>query len=215
MSSVPDSLAEAPGDVYAELEARMGLYRLLGRLLSREVDQALLEQMRRKPLSDALSDLGICLDELYGDDERVLEELSVEFTRLFLGPGRHISPHESMHVGSDGALNDATTVQVRRFILVAGFELREGSGRYPNHLATELEFMESLVARQIEALRGGDPEEAETSRMLQQEFVRLHLKRWIPAFCAKVQHEANMPFYATLATALSEFIRMECAELDA
>ena len=192
-----------------ELESRRGLYRLFGHLLSKEIDQQLLDELRKPEFAAAINQLGIYLDELTNDDDLILEQLAIEFTRLFLGPGKHISPHESVQIGRDGILNDATTVRVSHFIEVAGYEFRADSKKYPDHICSEFEFMEALISRQIEAIEGGDLKEAETSEMLQEEFLQRHLVLWIPQFCDEIELSAKLPLYKALGRAVSAFIKME------
>ena len=193
----------------AELESRQGLYRFFGRLLSREIDQQLLDELRTPAFAAGMTGLGIPLDELTHDDDSILEQLAIEFTRLFLGPGKHVSPHESVQIGQNGILNDATTVQVSRFIEVAGYQFKTDSKRYPDHICSEFEFMEALISKQVEALADGDLEEAETSQMLQDEFIQRHLVRWVPQFCDEIEQSATLPLYKAVGRAVSTFIKME------
>lgn len=197
------------GNLNAELESRQGLYRLFGHLLSKEIDQPLLEELKKPELAAAINELGICLDELSSDDDLILECLAIEFARLFLGPGKHISPHESVQIGKDGILNDATTARVSHFIEVAGYEFRSDSKRYPDHICSEFEFMEALIGKQAKALADGDLEEAETSEMLQDEFLKQHLVPWIPLFCDEIEQSSKLPLYKSLGRAVSAFIKME------
>ena len=193
----------------AELISRQGLYRLFGCLLSKEIDQQQLDELRKPEFSAAMNELGICLDELGGDDVLILEQLAIEFARLFLGPGKHISPHESVQIRQDGILNDATTARVSHFIEVAGYEFRSGSKRYPDHICSEFEFMEALISKQVKAITNGDLREAETSEMLQDEFLRQHLVLWIPLFCDEIEQSAKLPLYKALGRVVSTFIKME------
>ena len=193
----------------AELESRQGLYRFFGRLLSREIDQQLLDELRTPAFAAAMTGLGIRLDELTHGDDSILEQLAIEFTRLFLGPGKHVSPHESVQIGQNGILNDATTVQVSRFIEVAGYQFKTDSKRYPDHICSEFEFMEALISKQAEALVNDDLEEAETSQMLQDEFIQRHLVRWVPQFCDEIEQSATLPLYKAVGRAVSAFIKME------
>ena len=193
----------------AELESRRGLYRLFNRLLSNEIDQQLLDELRKPAFAAVINQLGISLDELTGDDDLILEQLETEFTRLFIGPGRHISPHESVQIKQDGTLNGGTTVRVRQFIEVTGFQFKTDSKKYPDHICSEFEFMEALISKQIEAIATGDQEEAETSKMLQDEFLQRHLVLWIPQFCDEIEQSAKLPLYKALGRATSAFIQME------
>jgi TorA maturation chaperone TorD len=69
--------------------------------------------------------------------------------------------------------------------------------------------MEALISKQAEAITDGDLEEAETSKMLQDEFLQRHLALWIPKFCDEVEQSANLPLYKALGRAVSAFIKIE------
>lgn len=193
----------------AALESRRGLYRLFNRLLGSEIDQGLLDEMRKPEFSSALGALGISPNDLSGDDDTILEQMAVEFARLFLGPGKHISPHESVQGTRDGTLNNDATVRVRRFIEATGFQLATASKRYPDHICSEFEFMEALISKQIDALTDGDIEEAEISQMLQEEFLQRHLRQWVPGFCSRVEQSAELALYKGLSWAIADFIQIE------
>jgi len=83
------------------------------------------------------------------------EDLAVEFTRLFIGPGPHISPHESVntetHDVKEAALWSAQTVKVKKFIEAAGLEYDDSFSGMPDHVTAELEFMQRLAAKEAEA----------------------------------------------------------------
>lgn len=199
--------------ITAELESRLGIYRLFNRLLSKEVDQQLLDEMRSRDFADAINRLGLSLDKLPDNDNLLLEQLATEFTRLFLGPGKHVSPHESIQTKHDGTLNDETTAGVKQFIEATGFRFRAESKHYADHISSELEFMEALISIQIAATKDADLEEAETSKMLQEEFLLRHLAQWIPRFCTEVEQSAKKTLYSALARALSDFIQLEYASV--
>jgi TorA maturation chaperone TorD len=197
----------------AELKSRQGLYRLFNRMLSKEIDQQFLGELREPDLGAAINQLGLYLDEWPKPDNKILDQLAIEFTRLFLGPGKHISPHESVQIAQDGSLNNGTTASVGQFIEVAGFKFTADSKKYPDHICSEFEFMEALLSKQIEAIENTDMEEAETSKMLQEEFLHRHLIRWIPQFCAQIEQSSTLTFYKALGSTLSKFVQIEYENL--
>ena len=62
------------------------------------------------------------------DQDQLLEDLAVEYARLFLGPAKHISPHESIHHQRDdgdwGSHWGGSTVEVKKFIESTGLEYK-------------------------------------------------------------------------------------------
>ena len=84
--------------------ARSHIYGLLATVFRAEPSEAFLKEMKDAGSAGVFSDLGIDLgEEFLGRSERELaDDLAVEYARLFLGPGEHISPHESVHGEVDG-----------------------------------------------------------------------------------------------------------------
>lgn len=197
----------------AELESRKGLYRFFQYVFYKELDQSMLHQLRKAELAGVCNLLGLNSTELNEANPANLEKLAVEFTRLFIGPGKHISPHESVQRKTGGMLNNKFTAEVRRFYAVSGYQFKSDMGIYPDHLCTQMEFMDSLINIQINAIKSGDICEAESAEMLQVEFIRLHLSLWLPEFCEQIIQQSSSSFYRKLAKSLSEFIKMETQEL--
>ncbi len=179
-------------------EARGNLYRLLARCYREAPDATFLQQLETPPLSKALALVGMDLQETLSGlpREHRLETLAVEHTRLFAGPGKHISPHESVYLSDGSELIGSTTHQVRRFMESADLFLPVNSVYLPDHLSVELDFMADLCAR-------------EGTKTLQSEFLKQHLGRWIPAFCEQVCEETELPFYRALAELTRNFIASE------
>jgi len=78
---------------------RSDIYGLLATLYRQEVTSDLLQQIKDPQFLGVLADLGFDVKRefLLKPEKELLEVLAVEYTRLFLGPGKHISPHESVH----------------------------------------------------------------------------------------------------------------------
>ena len=197
------------GAQYREARSRQGIYRLLGRLYAQEIDQHLLDQSGRHGILADLGSMGLEMTPPR-DIQAWLEQLAIEYTRLFIGPGAHISPHESVHApGDNKLLNNERTARVRRFIRVAGFEFKPAYSGFPDHICAEFEFMEALIGCELRGLDGDDTKEVTTSLMLQQEFMSRHLAAWLPAFCKRVIERSKHSFYTSLARVTEQFIGME------
>lgn len=197
------------------IESRMGLYRLFRRLFETEVDADFLAFVKRNELNEINAWLeadkkSLALD----DDNQLITELAAEYAFLFVGPGPHLPPYESVYVGKEKVLNGQSTADVRRFILAAGFDFNEKLRRYPDHICSEMEFMERLLSHQLTAMKQNNCDELEKSFMLQQEFFRLHLSNWLPIFCRKIIEKGNLNFYRKLAETLLDFLRDEGRRLS-
>jgi len=212
MSGIPQQIQD--NSKVAELESRKGLYRFFQYVFNKELDQLMLSQLKNPDLAGVCNILELDTSELDKDDPDNLEKMAVEYTKLFIGPGKHISPHESVQRKTGGMLNNKFTAEVRRFYAASGYKFNPDKGIYPDHLCTELEFMESLINIQINALNSDDMGETESAKMLQEEFMRLHISQWVPEFCELIIEKTGSTFYRKLARALSEFIEFEEQQLD-
>ena len=148
--------ARFPG---AEAVARSRLYLLLARIFRAEADAALLGELRDPSLAGVFSEFGIAIQAIAPDprNPRELDSLAQEYTQLFLGPGKHVSPHESVQLeNGSGRLWGPETGVVKRFIEAAGFDYQEAFHDLPDHISIELEFLGQLASREAEALNSGE-----------------------------------------------------------
>jgi TorA maturation chaperone TorD len=192
------------------------LYGFLAAVFREEVSEHLLAQLRSPNLRDTLTDAGITLDDrlLRGPDQEVLRDLAVEFAALFLGPGEHISPHESVHLPQGGNLWGAETVAVRNFVNALGFDYDDGFSGMPDHISVELELMAELTRRESVAWGQGDTDGAGNSLAYQCQFMAEHLAKWVPTFCSEVVKNAGMSFYRDMARLTAEFLKSEQTDIE-
>lgn len=194
---------------------RAGVFALLSAIFGREPGADLIRRIKQPHVIEALAAAGADLDGGFLDrsDDELAEELAVEYTGLFIGPGGHVPPYASVHLTGGGDLWGSSTAGVRRFIEQAGFAYRSGHRDPPDHLSVELDFMRRLAEREARALEDSDGAMAARCRAVEAAFVTGHLARWIPQFCARIAARAELPFYRVMATLLSDFIGLEAEEL--
>ena len=203
-----------------DAKARSKVYGLLAAIFRAEPSEEFIKELKTAVLSDILSDMGVSLgDEFYKNSSSLLTEgLAVEYTRLFIGPGSHISPYESVFVdvdGSEGGLWGEKTVEVKKFIETAGFDYQPEFSGLPDHIGAELEFMQKLGETEARLRSEGEAERADWCLGVQKKFVDEHLSKWAPDFCDTVIEKAEMPFYAEMAKVMRSFIEFECDSLAA
>ncbi|MBI5196761.1 MAG: molecular chaperone TorD family protein [Nitrospirae bacterium] len=197
---------------------RSNVYGLLAMIYREEPTAVLLRGITDKGFLSVLSNLGIKFDKGFFDqpEKKLLEDLSVEFARLFLGPGRHISPHESVHHeradGDWGRLWGRSTVEVKKFVESLGFQYKSDYKGLPDHISVELEFMHELTKNEADALEAEDIESALKCREIEKKFIKEHLLKWIPAFSGKIINEAELSFYREMARLTKSFIEIEKTE---
>ena len=194
---------------------RSAVYGLLADLFRQEISYDLLEQVKAPAFAGVLAGLGATemIDFLQKPSEGMLDDLAVEYTRLFLGPGKHVSPHESVQLprqDSDwGKLWGAATVEVKKFIESTGLSYADSFKGLPDHIAAELEFMQQVTQAGAEAFSEENMEKAQYMQSIAEQFLKDHLGRWIPLFCEKVREAAELPFYRELADLTEKFVAFD------
>jgi len=198
---------------------RSNIYGLLATVYQQEITSDLFQQIKDPQFLGVLSDIGLegVDDFLQNPDKKLLEDLAVEYTRLFLGPGKHVSPHESVHHqredGQWGKLWGASTAEVKNFIETTGLSYSHDFKGMPDHITVELEFMQQLTLHEEKAWKDEDADKATAFRNVEKKFIEEHLARWIPSFCEQVIQEAELPFYQSFAELTKHFIEYEMDEM--
>ena len=148
-------------------------------------------------------------------DEDVLKELAVDRTRILRGTGHADMkpPYEGLY--KKGARFEDSVLGLRKFYRKAGLVPDETVGESPDYLCVELDFMKQLCLRE-EALRLRKAESEKTVTQaiaetvaLEEEFLRVHLGKWIGPFCSAVEKHASTDFYRGFALILDAYIRVD------
>ena len=198
---------------------RSTIYGFLAAIYRQEVSSDLLQQIKDPQFLGVLTQLGIELNNGFfkKSDQELLDALAVEYARLFLGPGKHISPHESVHHKKEGTqsgqLWGESTAEVKKIIESSGLKYKTEYTGLPDHISVELEFMQQVILREEQAWQDNEKETALLCQENEKKFVDEHLFCWIPDFCEKVVTEADLPFYREMAKLTRTFIEFEKQEL--
>jgi putative dimethyl sulfoxide reductase chaperone len=195
---------------------RSRLYALLATVFRREPSAEFLCQLKTPELIVAMAGAGIDLGNEFGGVKFVdlSDELSIEFTRLFLGPGKHISPHESVQLKrGSGILWGPETSAVKSAYREAGFDVGEGTTEIPDHLCVELDFLSRLAGEEADAWQDNDRDQAARALHLQHKFISGHLGKWVAGFCRKVEDETTFTYYAAFADLLRGYLSGEKSEI--
>ena len=198
---------------------RSNIYGFLSSLFREEISAERLSQIKGPDIKKVLSEMGIQY-EIFSqkDQDQLLEDLAVEYTRLFLGPDKHISPHEAVHHQRDdgdwGVHWGGSTVDVKKFIETTGLEYKQEYSGMPDHISVELDFMKEAAGREAQAIEEKDWEGALYCQKMEKKFICDHLIKWIPTFCDKIISQAELSFYGDLADVTKDFITLELEEID-
>jgi TorA maturation chaperone TorD len=194
---------------------RGSIYGFLARVFRKEVSPDMLARIKAPEFREVLSDMKVKLgDEFFsGSDDELIEDLAVEYTRLFLGPGRHISPHESIHYERDdgdwGNHWGASTVEVKKFVESLGLEYKETDRSIPDHISVELELMQKVIEKEKEAWSDTSGKDALHYLKIEKMFMEDHIMKWVPSFCDKVIADAELSFYREMAELTKSFIKTD------
>jgi TorA maturation chaperone TorD len=198
---------------------RVSLYGFLARVFSREVSRNFLSRIKNTNFKSVLYEIGLDLGQAFFDTPAVelLENLACEYTRLFYGPGKHISPYESVH-NSKGENNSSllcgeSSVEIEKLVASLGLTYRPRYTGLPDHVCVQLELMQHMVQREQESLETDDSTAASRYLQLQKDLLQNHLVCWIPTFCDQVISLAELPFYREFARLTKAFIEFEMEEL--
>lgn len=190
-----------------EAERISAVYKLLSKIFIREVDARFLRQLRTECFCESLRSAGIDFggEFLSRNEEELLEDLAVEYARLFIVPGISLSPYESVY--AEGMLCGESAQQVSNFYRKCGLKI-EDETLMTDHIGLELELMSYLKQKEAEAMKNGNQD---TSRWieLQKEFVSEHLGKWAPRFFAMAEEGTECPFYKEMARLGRELVRLE------
>ena len=197
---------------------RSKVYGLLTTVYREDPNPALLRQFKDARFRAALSSLGVDLEDKFFSlsEEELIEDLAVEYARLFVGPGKHISPHESVHLKNEeggGLLWGEATAKVKKFIESAGFEYKSDYCEIPDHIAVELEFMQGVTERECRAWNEKDDDGVFSCLETEKKFIEEHLVRWVPLFCEEIISYAELPFYREMGKLTKRFIEFEKEEI--
>jgi len=181
---------------------RSNVYGLLSRVYSSEPSKDFLESIRGSSFTEVLGQdfKNASLDEL-------VDELSVEYTRLFIGPGSHIYPYESAYRKD----KESVSREVKDFIESRGLKYRSDFTESHDHISVELEFMERIAQEEATASEKGDLKKASGFVELGRQFANEHLIKWVPGFSDRVIENASLSFYREMAKLTKEFILLEGA----
>ncbi|MBT3014188.1 MAG: molecular chaperone TorD family protein [Candidatus Thiodiazotropha sp. (ex Clathrolucina costata)] len=195
-------------------KTRSDMYGLLTLVFRQEPSEAFINELRGPRLSGAFSDMELDMGGSFYSEpvSAIADQLALEFSRLFIGPGRHISAHESIFTevdGDSGGLWGARTVEVKKFIETTGLDYASQFTGLPDHISVELEFMQKLADWEADKWIEMDRISAEYCLSIQRMFLQQHILGWIPKFCDAVIGQADIPFYRELAELTKNFLKLE------
>jgi TorA maturation chaperone TorD len=136
-----------------------------------------------------------------------LEELAIEYTRLFIGPKNPPAvPYASFYLSESRALMTDETIAVRQAYLDAGMEVKKLHSIPDDHIGTELEFLFYLTEKITELHEAGLGSESSRLYEMRESFLRNHCVLWFPELAKKIQDNTDSAFYRGAAQLLAECV---------
>lgn len=146
--------------------------------------------------------------------ESLLESLTVEYARLFVGPFQLVAPpYGSIYLDDTKTVMGNSTARVAALYHNCGLQLADDFHELPDHFAVELEFISFLAFKQREAEISGDSTEAARIRSLQKEFLESFLMPWLEPFTSAIINDGEAPFYQALAQCTAAFVHADYISL--
>lgn len=141
-------------------------------------------------------------------ESAALEALAVDYCQLFIGPGGHRPPYQSIWEGEPQLWGQAA-VSVARFLSQLQLKVPEACNEQPDHLWIILAIMAHLCENEATAHSAGDEALLEAAMTLEYHCLTHHIINWVPKFTRWLQETAEQPLYRQLARATREFLTVE------
>lgn len=173
------------------------MYQAAARLFGQEVDTAIYEALFPGPRGGASS-----------PDAQIptLEDLAVEYCRLFVGPRAACPPYASA-AGGGALLGGRAAARLTQFLESRGLAVTTGSAPVASadHIAVHLTVLASLYDR----LAGNEEASPVTARQDVATFLDEHLRGWTPGYLRGVEAETRQDLYRDLARLTR--LNLECS----
>lgn len=203
------------------------IFGLLGRLLHSYPDRAWFQSLvdedlfAEAPFAGEQPDVaaGLALmqgwsrDSAGGMTDEGFDELRADYTRLFIGPEKVLTPPwESVHLSVDRLLFQEQTLQVREWYRRYGLESVHLYNEPDDHIGLELAFLAHLATLGAESASRQDHASLDRELDAQRAFLSEHLLKWALDWCESVTALSQTDFYRGIALmvrgALLEAVRL-------
>jgi TorA maturation chaperone TorD len=142
------------------------------------------------------------------DRAQAVERVGVEYTRLFVGPGRPAAPPwETLYREGGAVLFGQPTFDMRRLFAARGLRAGADSHQFEDHLGFELLYLGASGAGFPE--RGPSPESAAQQR----DFIRAHPLSFIGPLLEAAREAATVGYYPALVELVWGYLLWDLALL--
>ena len=188
------------------IASRSGLYHLLSRLWIREVDEKLLRQLLSSPLCESFTEAGGILPTSQNVSESV-EQLAIEYCRLFVGPTDHLPPYQS--VWQEGQFQGSMIGSMENFCAALGYDTSLlGGSIMKDHLGIQLDVMGHIL--DLVSQRTHEDEFQHSLLVFAQTFYQTHLT-WATKLFDAASQKTTTDFYRSVVLLTQHFLASETA----
>ncbi|MBI3591935.1 MAG: molecular chaperone TorD family protein [Nitrospirae bacterium] len=194
-----------------ELREELYLYNLLRQLFLKEPSKELINATAKIDPPDETDDeinygLKLLIESARKNEYRLnawLEELALEYARLFIGPQNPPAvPYASFYLSESHSLMTDETIDVRKQYLEAGMAVKELYSIPDDHIGIELEFIYYLTQKTIELFEQEQREKAARLFEMRSDFLTKHMAQWVPLFVERILNSTHEDFYKGAAIML-------------
>lgn len=199
--------------------SRANMYNMLSRVFMEEVDAKFLKELKSMhfPQNTGNEQVDAAYLELFKflrkTKESVIDDLAVDYARVFLGTGtmesRAAFPFESVYTSEKGLLMQDARDEVLAIYRSEGLDqaLNNPFNEGEDHVALEFLFMRELANRSAANLEEDDEDRAVSNLLTQRNFLHDHILRFVPRWCEDIPKYAKLPFYPAFAKLTAAFIQ--------
>lgn len=186
------------------------LYDLLRRVFLNEPTPELLNEIMGFPLPHegdlAAQGMTLLINAVQCNASRLetwIEELAIEYARLFIGPIKPLAvPYASFYLSETRQLMTDETICVRGKYLEAGIALKELYSVPDDHIGIELEFLYHLAHEILSLEQKDNHSEASALEEIKTDFFANHVAQWVPEFTEHIVSSTQEDFYKGAALLL-------------
>ncbi len=168
------------------------IYAFLSRLFEKEIDSKLLSDLKKS--EEITQMISSNLHEWFDrkPDDELLEELSIDFTSLFVM--NHTQPIETAIMDDKDEVLVGLQNPVMQFYFDHGYELYLDKTHIqtPDHISLEFGFMQNLIQKEQYDVGA--------------KFLEKHILQWVPSYLLSMKESAQSLFYKELCDFTTEFV---------
>lgn len=142
-------------------------------------------------------------------------EMKSDYAKLFQIPGdSYVSSWESPYVGTEQALFQCGTLNVRAAYHAAGLKLQAERHFPDDHIAAMMEYLAYMGTRAYDCFADGRDAECVRALRTSEDFLTSHVLTWIVAFANKVIEKDTRGYYAAFAQAATVVAHVDDVRID-